>query len=479
MIDLLFRDGLVVSANDQQFASVGVAEGRIVFVGESTDAPDARRTVDCRDRYVLPGVIDPHWHIGQQPGPPPPTERWREDVAPETAAAARGGVTTVFSMYARRDPYPPIVRQLIEWGNELSFLDFNFHPILQSSEHIDQIDELYAMGVTTYKFFFDAYKGWEGEQIALSPLDAGLVHRLLSKIASLGDSVGLVHAEDQDLIYELQESMRATGRTDLAVWADSRPALAEAMKAFEAIEIAKEVGAALYIVHIGAAVVADMVRQARAEGHRIYGETCPHYLTHSADMEAEVGIYAKVNNAIKSREDADALWRAITNGGITNMGTDHVCWSAEDKKMGGDQHDNIWNSLPGISGGTEHWLPVMLTGVAQGRLSLSDVVRVTSTANARLFGLYPRKGVIAVGADADLVVVDPDREVRVEPASFYISPPATGWSIYDGWTFRGMPVMTVLRGVVVAEDGEIVGAAGGRFIPRPVGRSRSAAPVIR
>lgn len=469
MIDLLLRGGTVVSELGQRLASVGIADGRIVFLGPASDAPEASRTIDCEDRYVLPGVIDPHWHIGQQPGPPPPTERWLEDVGPETAAAARGGITTVFSMYARRDPWPPIIEQLIAWGNERSHIDFNFHPILQNAEHIDQIDALYAMGVTTYKFFFDAYKGWEGEQIALSPLDAGLVHRLLTKVASLGDSVALVHAEDQDLIYELQELMRASGRTDLSVWADSRPALAEAIKSYEAIEIAKEVGAALYLVHIGAALVAEMVRQARAEGHRIYGETCPHYLTHSADMEAEVGVYAKVNNAIKSREDAEGLWRAIRNGGITNMGTDHVCWTVEEKEMGGGKHDNIWNAMPGISGGTEHWLPVMLTGVAEGRVSLSDVARVTSTANARLFGLFPQKGTLEPGSDADVVVVDLDKSATVKASEFYRSPAATGWSLYEGMTFHGMPVLTIARGLVLVEDGEVVGEASGRYVPRRPG----------
>jgi dihydroorotase-like cyclic amidohydrolase len=183
-------------------------------------------------------------------------------------------------------------------------------------------------------------------------------------------------------------------------------------------------------------------------------------------MEADVGVYAKVNNAIKSRDDAEGLWRAIRSGGITNMGTDHVCWTVEEKESGGGKHDNIWNALPGISGGTEHWLPVMLTGVAEGRLSLSDVVRVTSTANSRLFGLYPRKGTIELGSDADVVVVDMERDVTVKASEFYRSPAATGWSLYEGRTFHGMPVMTIARGQVLVEDGEVVGTAQGRYVPR-------------
>ena len=473
MMDLLLSDGLVVAEDQQRFASVGIDGEIIVYVGPSADAPAANRTIDCAGQYILPGLIDPHWHIGQQPGPPPPMERWLADVGPETAAAARGGVTTVLSMYARREPYVPVIQQLIEWGNRDSYVDFNFHPILQSSEHIGEIDELHALGVTSYKFFFDAYKGWEGEQIALSPLDAGLVHRTLTRIGQLDAAVGLVHAEDQDLIYELQEVMRDSGRTDLAAWAESRPAIVELTKSYEAIEIAKRTGAALYIVHIGAADVADLVASARSEGHRIYGETCPHYLTHHQDMEAEVGSYAKVNNAIKSREDAERLWRATVTGGITNTGTDHVCWNRTDKENGGGKFANIWESLPGISGGTEHWLPVMLTyGVGAGRITLSDLVRLTSTANARTFGLYPKKGLIAPGSDADIVVVDPEKDLVVEPSTFYRSEAASSWSIYEGWVFRGLPILTLVRGTIVAQDMEIVGPARGQYVPRPVWNQR-------
>jgi dihydropyrimidinase len=477
VIDTLLSGGTVVSENGEAVMSVGIKGERIVYVGDAALAPPATEVVDCSGRYLLPGLIDPHWHIGQQPGPPPPTERWLADVGPETGAAARGGVTTVFSMYARKQPYVPIVRQLIEWGNAESFVDFNFHPILQSAEHIAEIDELHAMGVTSYKFFFDAYKGWEGDQIALHPVDAGLLYRGLVAIAKHGDSVGLIHAENQDLIYELQEIARKSGRQDLAVWADSRPGIVELTKAYEAIQIAKLAGAALYIVHIGAAEVADLVEQERKAGYRIYGETCPHYLTHHQDMEDEIGAWGKVNNAIKRPEDADRLWRAIVTGGITNSGTDHVCWSRTDKEQGGGKFKNIWRTMPGIVGGTEHWLPSMWTvGVHSGRISPSDLVRVTSTANAKCFGLYPRKGVIAVGSDADIVVFDPRLEVKVDPASFYASEAASTWSIYDGWEFHGMPVRTYLRGGLVAQDGKVSGRPSGKYLPRPVVAGEREAP---
>ncbi|HEY2598337.1 MAG TPA: amidohydrolase family protein [Candidatus Dormibacteraeota bacterium] len=469
-MDLLLAGGTVVSEYGESICSVGIEGERIAYVGSASLAPPAAKVVDCTGRYVLPGLIDPHWHIGQQPGPPPPTERWLADVGPETGAAARGGVTTVFSMYARQAPYVPIVRQLIEWGNEGSFVDFNFHPILQSAEHIAEIDELYAMGVTSYKFFFDAYKGWEGDQIALHPVDAGLLHRGLVATAKHGDAVALIHAENQDLIYELQEIARKSGRNDLAVWADSRPGIVELTKAYEAIQIAKFAGAALYIVHIGAAEVADLVEQERRAGHRIFGETCPHYLTHHQDMEDTIGAWGKVNNAIKRPEDAERLWRAIQTGGITNSGTDHVCWSRADKEQGGGKFQNIWRSMPGIVGGTEHWLPAMWTdGVLRGRITPSDLVRVTSTANAKCFGLYPRKGVIAVGSDADIVVFDPTRKVKVDPSTFYASEAASTWSIYEDWEFQGMPVRTYVRGKLVAEDGKLSGRPSGKYIPRPVG----------
>jgi dihydropyrimidinase/dihydroorotase len=472
MIDLLFTNGIVVSELDEQYVALGVDGETIVYLGPNQDAPAAKRTIDCQGKYVIPGLIDPHYHIGQAPGPPPPIERWRDDVGPETRAATRGGVTTLFAMYARRQPYVPIIKQLIEWGNRDSYVDFNFHPIMQSEEHVAEMDALYEMGVTTYKFFFDAYKGWEGEQIALNPLDAGLLYRAFVKIASLGDSVALIHAEDQDLIYELQQRSRDTGRVDLGAWTDTRPAVAELTKSYAVIEMAKTSGAGLYLVHVGAGAVADLVERERKAGYsRIFAETCAHYLTHNQEMEERVGCWAKVNNAIKTPDDSERLWRAINSGGITNMGTDHVTWTRAEKENGGGQFNNIWSSLPGISGGSEHWLPAMLTfGVRAGRISMSDLVRVTSTANARTFGLYPRKGVLAVGSDADITVVDPERRVTVVPSEFYASPPAQTWSIYEGWEFEGMPIMTVVRGSVVMENGEVVAGPSGRYIHRPVRR---------
>ena len=478
MIDLLLADGQVVSESDEFVASVGVAGGRIVYVGDRGLAPEAAETVECAGKYILPGLIDPHWHIGQQPGPPPPIDRWHSDIGPESAAAARGGVTTVLSMYARQEPYVPVFQQLIRWGEAESFIDFNFHPILQSGEHIDEIDSLYEMGVTSYKFFFDAYKGWEGDQIALHPVDSGLLYRGFKRIARYGDAVALIHAENQDLIYELQETIRQSGREDLGAWGDSRPGVVELTKAYEAVQIAKFAGAALYIVHIGAAEVCDLVERERAAGYPIYGETCPHYLTHHQFMESEVGSWAKVNNAIKLPQDAERLWRGIRTGGITNTGTDHVCWTRTEKENGGGQFENIWKSMPGIVGGTEHWLPAMWTyGVRSGKITPSDLVRVTSTANARCFGLYPQKGVVAVGSDADLVVFDPKARTTVEPGSFYQSEAAATWSIYSGWALEGLPVRTYVRGSLVVQDGKVVGQPGGRYIARPVtGAGRPAAP---
>jgi dihydropyrimidinase len=469
MLDVLLRDGLVVTESGSTYGSVGIAAEEIVFIGSSKVAPAAKRVIDCEGRLIMPGLIDPHWHIGQAPGPPPPMERWHEEIGPESAAAAAGGITTIFAMYARQQPYLPVVTQLRSWAEEASCIDFGLHPIIQSDDQIAEIPALYAAGVRSYKFFFDAYKGWEGEQIALNPVTSGQLYRAMKIIAAKGDAVALVHAEDQDLIYELQEIQRASGRTDLAAWTASRPALAELTKSFDAIELAKDTGARLYIVHIGAEIVARAVQEARDEGYtNIFGETCPHYLTHTGDMEASIGCYGKVNNALKTEADRDALWRSMHLGGITNMGTDHVCWFKKDKEGKAGKHNNLWGSLPGIVGGTEHWLPVMLTyGVRTGRISLNDLVRLTSTANARTFGLYPKKGTIELGSDADVIVVDADASSVVDPATFYRSAAAQTWSLYEGERLYGRVEHSFVRGTPVVDGGEVMAITKGRFVGTP------------
>jgi dihydropyrimidinase/dihydroorotase len=232
-----------------------------------------------------------------------------------------------------------------------------------------------------------------------------------------------------------------------------------------AYELAKTVKVPLFCVHVAAAEGVEVLAEARREGYPFWAETCPHYLTHTADMEEQIGCWGRVNTAIKWAADRDRLWKGLGEGSITSMATDHSAFPLMSKQGGGGKHNNIWAGRSGIAGGLRHLLPVMMThGVNTGRMSMEELVRVCCTNTAKTFSLYPRKGVILEGSDADLVLVDPEVETTVD-TSFYRSP--VEWTIYEGWKFKGDARVTVVRGQVMVEDGELVGSPGwGRYLPR-------------
>jgi dihydropyrimidinase/dihydroorotase len=300
----------------------------------------------------------------------------------------------------------------------------------------------------------------------LSHTDESIAFRSLSFIAQSGyPAVGLFHCEEIDVFYVLAERLQKAGRNDLKAWAEARPSWIETMRIIHALELAKGAGAPIYIVHMSCAEAADIVAEARRNGYRIWGETAPHYLTHTAEME-ELGCWGKVNTSLKYQRDNERLWRGILDNSVTNIGTDHGAETRQTKEeaLGGKgKYDNIWQAVPGICGGMEHLLPVMMTyGVNAGRISIEDMVRVCSSNNARVFGL-PDKGVIAPGYDADIILIDPDKEVTIDEDFYHC---LGEWSIYLGWKVKGMVRTTILRGEIMLEDYQTVGKPGyGRFIP--------------
>jgi dihydropyrimidinase/dihydroorotase len=351
-------------------------------------------------------------------------------------------------------------------GSERSPVDFFAHAVITRPEQVDEIPGLARdLGCWSFKHFFNANKSRPGEDnLSVYPgVENETLFRSCQSIRDLGrPAIAMAHCEDQDIIWALQDQLRDAGRADLRAWAEARPGWVEALRMRIAWEICRAMGVPLYVVHVAAAEGVELLAEARRRGEPLWGETCPHYLTHTADMEDQIGCWGRVNTAIKFQRDQDRLWAGIRDGSISNMGTDHSTFPREVKEGGGGKHLNVWNARSGIIGGLEHWLPVMMTfGVAAGRISIQDMVRVCSTNNARVFGLYPRKGTLQPGADADVVLVDPDRAVSVS-TDFYRS--GADWTIYDGWTLRGLPAWTIAGGGVAMEDGEIVEGRRGRYL---------------
>jgi dihydropyrimidinase/dihydroorotase len=485
MVDLIIKNGRIVTPSGVIHSGIAVAAGKITHIGSDTSLPQGKRVIDAKEQFVIPGFIDPHVHLSSRfhearalKRANIPTEEYgtleeglRAVYDVETDGALHGGVTTmgVFAGSAGQ-PIIPEFETTRSVGEDLSYIDFFFHAIVSDENQLAEHPELARRGVTSFKHMFNAYLPRPIEQQSkgyLAPSNAELLFRSLEFVAKHGyPAIGMVHCEDIDIICVLEERLKETGRSDLAVWTEARPNFVEYMRIVYAFEIAKAVRAPLYIVHITTAEGVEFVAQKRKEGYPIWGETGPQWLTHTAEMEDEIGCWGKVNPPLKYARDNERLWQGIIDGGIHCMGTDHgtAGGTAKDKQAGGTKHNNIWDSRPGIKGGMEHWLPVMMTyGVNTGKISIEDMVRVCSTNVAKVFGLYPRKGVLSPGSDADIVLIDPDKETPINKDFYHCRAEP---SIYDGWKVKGTASTTIIRGEVMMENYETVGEPKhGVYIP--------------
>jgi dihydropyrimidinase/dihydroorotase len=470
MVDLVIRNGTVVTPGGRFRGGLAVEGERIVAVGADDSLPLARRVIDARECYVLPGLIDAHVHMASEEDPSI-AEGLQANMPRETEGALYGGVTTFGHFVGVRDePLLPNVRATIEHGNRWSHVDYFLHAIIGAEQHFDEQAAVRALGVTSFKHFFNAYRARPGEELSWlgGPSDAGMLYRSLQFCAERSTpGVVVVHCEDIDLIAHLEAQVRAAGRRDLGAWSAARPNGAESTRVAMAIELARLAGAPLYVAHLSTAEGADLVAAARARGQAVWAEVTPHHLTHTGDMEAEIGCWGKVNPPLRAARDLERLWRALHDGGVTCLGSDHGTGgrTRATKEKNGGQHQNIWCARPGNRGGLEHFLPVLMTaGEGAGRLSMEDLVRVGAENTARVFGLYPRKGLLAPGADADIVIVDPNLEATVDDAFYHC---LCEVSVYRGQKLRGLARTTIIRGRVMMENRRTVAAPGwGRYLPR-------------
>ena len=440
---LVYASGVVVEGG---LVATG---GRIaeVFAGAGPPLPAGHEEVDAGGRHVLPGLIDPHVQLYPAPD-------WSH-YATETRSAALGGVTTIIKMHRDLDGYATdVFRHEVTQAEGRAHVDFAFHLAIMAEQQIGRIaDFTRDLELTSFKLFM-AYKGEEGQKIGVQGVDDGLLFDAFRAIGAAG-GVALVHCESQELADRAKRRVLADGRDGLHAFADSRPWLVEAEAIRRATFLAHAAGCPLYVVHVTSQQGLAEVAAARAAGQLVYGETEPHYLTETWDSPA--GVLAKVMPPIRGAADSAALWQGVVGGALDTIGSDHVM-ARRERKSG-----SIWDAQLGFAG-VGSILPVLLSeGVAQGRLSLARLAAITSTNAARIFGLAG-KGELLPGKDADFVVVDLERE-RVVDAEMLGS--SSDFSIYEGRTLRGWPVLTASRGVVVARDGAIVGAEGhGRYLRR-------------
>jgi dihydropyrimidinase len=452
----LLRHGTIVNADGQRRADVLAADGRIVAIESGLNVP-ADRVIDMTGRWLLPGGVDVHTHLDAPIG----DIRTADDFASGTMAAACGGTTTVID-YATQSRGGSLHDALDAWMRRAggrAVIDFGFHMCISDlrEEVESEIDGLVAAGVPSFKLFM-AYP----DRLMLND---GEIFRVLRRTAECGGLVCL-HAENGPVIDVLVREALAAGHTAPRFHTLTRPPAVEAEAVHRGIALARLAGAPLYIVHLSSVEALDEVSAARRRGDRVVAETCPQYLILSADERQDEddgfdGARAVMSPPLRDRAAQDALWAGLARGDLQVVATDHCPFTLEQKARGRDDFSRIPNGAPGI----EHRMALMFDeGVRTGRLSVKRFVEVTAAAPARIFGLYPRKGVIAEGSDADLVVFDPSGTTTISAATHHMR---VDYNLYEGRTLSGAVEMVMARGEVIVEGGRFVGpAGGGRFLKR-------------
>lgn len=459
-VDIVIKNARLATAEGTFAAGIAINKGKIVAIADDELLPPADRTIDASGKYVLPGLIDVHTHWGLGLS-------FRQGCMTETKAAALGGVTTIgiFSMFLTtlQKDLEEVFDELKKDFEATAVTDSLFHRVLVSDLALSEIPKCVDLGITSFKFLM-GYKGPQAEAMGIprEGIVDGFVFEAFKIISEMGwPARAMVHAENVDIALRLRKGLEH--RQDARVWYDSRPNFVEEECIKRAIFIAKVTECPLYIVHNTIAESVDIFARAKSEGVDVIAETCPQYLTHNSEEPVPIlkdnPALAVVNPPLRGKKDSERLWQGIKQGIINTIGSDHAPHTREAKGR------DVWQAPPGAGNLTQMILPVMLSeGVNKNRILLEKVVEVCCQNPAKAFGLYPRKGTISVGSDADIVIVDLDKKVKWTPE---LSPSVCDWSIYEGWEFKGWPVLTILRGNIVAEQGKIVGKPGvGRYCPR-------------
>lgn len=449
--DLVLRNGLIVTGVDQFEADLGIKDGVIAAVGAAL--PAGFEEMDCAGKLIMPGGVDTHVHLDQ----PAPGAAMCDDFTSGTASAAAGGTTTVvcFAWQERGDSLAEVRKGYMERAQRGSRVDFAFHlAITDATDRVvhDELPRLIDAGDRSVKVFMT----YEGVR-----LQDGQILQILSEASRHGALV-CVHAEHHELIEWLTERLIAAGLTAPKYHALAKPMIAEREAVSRAIAMGEATGTPIQIFHVSGAQSADEIARAQARGIQVTAETCPHYLVLTADDLDRPGFEGAkyvFGPPARTVEDQEALWRNIKAGVIDVISSDHSPFKFDDpkgKKVAGENapFHKIPNGIPGLAAR----LPVMFTeGVAKGRIDASTFVRLVSTNPAKRFGLYPRKGTIAIGSDADLVVLDPRKTVQISNAHMHH---ASDYTPYEGYQCTGYPVATFLRGRMIFDGEQVIGEPG-------------------
>ncbi len=435
--DKIFIDGRLIDC------CIGVKDGIITAI--SKEKLTAEKVIDAKGKIVLPGTIDPHVHI-RAPG-----HDERETFESGTKDAALGGVTTVIEMPISTPPphSPELVQRRMDIAAKEVVVDIAFFGAA-GTECLDDIVPCSKSGIVAFKtFLHEALPGRKEEFIGLTAPNTGDQYELMEKVAQTGVMIGF-HAENNDMINKNIAILRSEGKTSPLYHGRSRPPVVEIETAAKILLFAEKIGTKVEICHISTPEVVELVNRAKSKGVYVVAETCPHYLFLNENVLEKVGVFAKCNPPLRSEEERLKMWEFVRDGSIDIIGSDHAPYTKEEKERGSEDIFTPPAGFPGLS----TRLPLLFTAVKEGKIRLDKMVELICENPARIFGLYPKKGTIAVGSDADFVIFDPDKKDIISKDKMFTKCRDSAL-VYDGWTVYGKPEKTIIRGKVVFSDGAI------------------------
>ena len=455
-IDLIIQNGTVVTPLGAMKTDIAIKGEKIAAIGSKSTFPKAAEVVDAKGKVVVPGGIDAHTHIEISFMGAAPPENW--DVA--TTAAAIGGTTTTID-FAAQDQGASLmdaVRKQFDRADKLSAIDYTTSPMITDVANIegviDGMKEVIDYGVPTFKIFMIyTNQGWYA--------DAWQVYRVLRRAKELNGMLS-IHAEDCACGESMQAELVSQGKTDPRFHGVAKPNFVENMSIYSCMEMAEALGARAYIVHCSTKESPDIIDSYRKKGVTAFCETCTHYLwLTDATFEPKLprGIMYMCSPPLRKKADVEAMWKGIKSGRVQVIGSDHVAFSKKQKEEQCDTFMTIPNGFPGI----EVRMPIVFSeGVLKRGVSLERYAEVTSTNVAKLYGFYPKKGIIAPGSDADIVIIDPEKKHSLSARDLHMG---TDLSVFEDMEVTGWPTTTILRGKIIVGNEKFLGEIGqGQFV---------------
>jgi len=452
MFDLVVKNGKIVGLNKVFKGNIYIEKGKIAAITAEDLDTDSKEVIDATGQYVFPGGIDCHAHLND------PGYNWREDFIHGSKAAAAGGITTVIDMPLQNEPAvtnKKIFETKADYLKNRSLIDYALWGGLVDN-NLEDLVGLYEAGAVALKAFIGPVSP------DYSSVSMGIVRQAMKIAAPLDLLLGF-HCEDYSIIKTSEETLLAKGKLTRRDFLNSRPVIAELLAAKNIIDLAKETGAKAHICHVSHPAVAEEIKKAQEQGLNITAETCPHYLIFTEENLIEDGTIFKCAPPLRKKEEKDALWNYVKDGTLTCIASDHSPCALEEKSE--DKH-NIFEAWGGISG-IQSGFQVMFNEVVHKRnLSPTLLTKLLSYGPAKTFGLYPQKGLLEVGNDGDLVIIDPNQEWQITPESLLYK---NKISAFVGQKGKGLPVVTVVRGKIVYRNGKIEAEPGWGKLHKKIG----------